>query len=621
MEDQSQADCSPPALQVVGSRAFKSDGRDPWPPLECVGARARAGTYPGSIPGLALTVAGTAVLSSNATSRKMSPEEAAARAEAKRLGKIYIKPKPDRTLAVCDMDFSGKNQKIDLGGGAGGGGGGIRSSVAVSVHLENRQNIASVPHASTSLVHTSGASVAAADNANHIVMIQNEGIQSNDNHMPPVPTGKPPQLYIYNVRNKSDAMSKLISSVAGYEVYGRKVADMVVYRLNQYNEYNAVVEALRVRNIEYHTYGPKGLRPLKVTIRGLDKDTDTSEIMSGLEALNFSIDKVWRLGTSSLFVAVLRPGLDTKRIYNERYLCGLVVKFQAYKEPDRPRQCHRCQRFGHSSLYCTAQTRCVKCAGEHLSVECKKVKEIPPTCANCAGAHPANYKGCEAFKNAEVASKPKQTSDTAAAEEVVKQIRTSNESSEKNPSKVKKKLKESLHVTDKTVNMASTSTEMHDEPEKLVVALESDIEVDPAAKQAPKKKAKKAKGKKIIKPKKTFQLNQQKSVKAKPAKLMVQLPDEPVKKRKSSDQKSAENVSIVVAKDHTTSSKEATKAPKTSVTDDFKELMTLFRSIDLKNTLRMVKYHLAKVASAKDVFTMMEYLFEALTSIGEHLNG
>lgn len=628
MGDQSHSDCSPPALQAVGSRTKKGGGHEPWPPLVPICTGARAGAFSSGISGSSPMVAGAAPPSSEAVNRKRPPEEAADRDVAKIPGKIFVLPrpeqenKPEHVLAAAGMDFSGTNQQIDLGGGAGGGGGGLGSSVSDCENLGNLRSIAPDFDASTHLALASGATGATADDTNHTEATQDEAMQSNEENTSQVPTGKPPQLYIYNVRNKSDAMSKLISSVAGYDVYGRKVADMVVYRLNQYKEYNDVVNALSTRNIEYHTYGPKGLRPLKVTIRGLDKDTDINEIMSGLKALNFSMDKVWRLGTSSLFVAVLRPGLNNKRIYNERYLCGLCVKFQAYKEPDRPRQCHRCQRFGHSSMYCTAQTRCVKCAGNHLSVECKKEKGTPATCANCADAHPANYKGCEAFKNAVEASKPKLTSDSAAAREVVKQIRTFDKPPEKNPWRVPKKVNKTSNVTEKSDNIASTSTELLDEPEELAVALETDMEVEPAAKQAPKKKkVKSVKGKIKTKPKKTIQSTNQKAVKAQPAKLIVQLPPETAKKRKISDKKSAENVSFVVDKDCSASSHEAAKAPKSTVSDDFKEVMTFFRSINLKATLRMVKYHLARLASAKDVFTMIEYLFEALTSIDKHING
>lgn len=43
--------------------------------------------------------------------------------------------------------------------------------------------------------------------------------------------------------------------------------------------------------------------------------------------------------------------------------------------------------------------RCVKCAGDHKTSECtKKDRNTPATCALCLGNHPANYKGCQVYK-------------------------------------------------------------------------------------------------------------------------------------------------------------------------------------------------------------------------------
>lgn len=48
--------------------------------------------------------------------------------------------------------------------------------------------------------------------------------------------------------------------------------------------------------------------------------------------------------------------------------------------------------------YCNYQVRCVRCGGTHLSTECQKRPDDDPTCANCEGKHPANYRGCSIHK-------------------------------------------------------------------------------------------------------------------------------------------------------------------------------------------------------------------------------
>ncbi|GIX70693.1 hypothetical protein CEXT_183111, partial [Caerostris extrusa] len=60
-------------------------------------------------------------------------------------------------------------------------------------------------------------------------------------------------------------------------------------------------------------------------------------------------------------------------------------------------QCHRCQKFGHSSINCRLTARCVKCAQEHLTSECPTQRTDAPLCANCNGKHPASYRGCPNF--------------------------------------------------------------------------------------------------------------------------------------------------------------------------------------------------------------------------------
>lgn len=43
--------------------------------------------------------------------------------------------------------------------------------------------------------------------------------------------------------------------------------------------------------------------------------------------------------------------------------------------------------------------RCVKCAQGHRTIDCpKKDRNTPATCTLCFGSHPANYRGCQVYK-------------------------------------------------------------------------------------------------------------------------------------------------------------------------------------------------------------------------------
>lgn len=91
---------------------------------------------------------------------------------------------------------------------------------------------------------------------------------------------------------------------------------------------------------------------------------------------------------------------EGKKIYNLTHLCYLKVTVETLRRKSGPGQCFRCQRFGHAANCCNLNYRCVSCGQDHPSFKClnkDSEEDIPPMCANCKKAHPANYKGCEAY--------------------------------------------------------------------------------------------------------------------------------------------------------------------------------------------------------------------------------
>lgn len=57
-------------------------------------------------------------------------------------------------------------------------------------------------------------------------------------------------------------------------------------------------------------------------------------------------------------------------------------------------QCFRCQGFDHTQYYSKVLPKCVKCAGAHHLIECKKDENKLHKCVNCDDEHPASYRGC-----------------------------------------------------------------------------------------------------------------------------------------------------------------------------------------------------------------------------------
>lgn len=66
---------------------------------------------------------------------------------------------------------------------------------------------------------------------------------------------------------------------------------------------------------------------------------------------------------------------------------------EAYRS-NGPKQCWNCQRFNHSSDTCHFKPAYMKCAGSHVTRECKS-ENLTIKCANCNEPHTANYGGCK----------------------------------------------------------------------------------------------------------------------------------------------------------------------------------------------------------------------------------
>ncbi|XP_049809230.1 uncharacterized protein LOC126252382 [Schistocerca nitens] len=61
---------------------------------------------------------------------------------------------------------------------------------------------------------------------------------------------------------------------------------------------------------------------------------------------------------------------------------------------------------GHVARFCTLPPRCVKCAGEHASLDCTRQRRHgPPKCIGCGGEHVASYRDCSSFQRAAARSR------------------------------------------------------------------------------------------------------------------------------------------------------------------------------------------------------------------------
>lgn len=160
---------------------------------------------------------------------------------------------------------------------------------------------------------------------------------------------------------------------------------------------------LKEKGTKLYTFRPKSERGFKVVLRNMHHSTDQEEIKKELNEKGHKVLNITNIIQRStkkplpLFFIELQASDNNKDIYNINKLMNCIVIFEAPHHKRTISQCTKCQKYGHTKNYCTRDPVCVKCAGRHLTIECKnQIKEVK--CALCGGKHTANYKGCEIYK-------------------------------------------------------------------------------------------------------------------------------------------------------------------------------------------------------------------------------
>lgn len=162
------------------------------------------------------------------------------------------------------------------------------------------------------------------------------------------------------------------------------------------SQFRQVQKCLLKNSLEFHTYNLPTERQLKVVLRSVPTKVPTEEVKSQLEQLNFDIKLVRKFGAAIKpmpICLVILSGENAKDIFQLTKLFDHKITVESFRKSG-PSQCHNCQGFGHGSTNCRHPSRCVKCAGNHPTKECKKTRKTNPKCANCGAAHTANYHDC-----------------------------------------------------------------------------------------------------------------------------------------------------------------------------------------------------------------------------------
>lgn len=228
---------------------------------------------------------------------------------------------------------------------------------------------------------------------------------SEFSEMPVEKIKKPPPVFVAGVGN-INPLYQLLNEIAagGYTLRVINHTEVKI-QANTMELYDAIVSALKSKNTEFHSYQKKQDKPFKVVLKNMHSSSDLNLLKSELKELGhdaINISNIRHRVTKNpllMFYVELKSNVNNKDIYKIVHLLNSRIYFEP---PNRKReipQCTRCQRYGHTKNFCARQPRCVKCAGNHQTVECsRKGTSQNVKCVLCEGNHPANYKGCQVYK-------------------------------------------------------------------------------------------------------------------------------------------------------------------------------------------------------------------------------
>lgn len=199
-------------------------------------------------------------------------------------------------------------------------------------------------------------------------------------------------------KSKWTATSKYLSNQNIIYTKAQTYVDGIRIHPQTSNDYRKIIRFFDSQKLEYHTYQLPSEKLLHVIIKGIPEQIDVEDVKNDLMDQGFNPVTISRLRSfktkQPLPIIITTLQKTEKEIFQVKSVLNLMVTVETQRQKPGFSQCHRCQRFGHSQMKCTANPKCVKCAGNHHTLECTKDKTTPATCANCGGQHTASYRGC-----------------------------------------------------------------------------------------------------------------------------------------------------------------------------------------------------------------------------------
>ncbi|KAH6930345.1 hypothetical protein HPB50_012995 [Hyalomma asiaticum] len=149
-----------------------------------------------------------------------------------------------------------------------------------------------------------------------------------------------------------------------------------------------LLKVTNIGEIALQAYEPRPNNCGVGVIKGVPVDLDQQDIFSAL-LQRAPVKSVRRLGTSEnvriVFATETAP----------EYIVLGYTRYRVFKYIECPRQCSKCQRFGHVAGACRLPVRCPRCGGNHDRSSCA-TEQLQ--CPNCKKQHESTSSRCRVLR-------------------------------------------------------------------------------------------------------------------------------------------------------------------------------------------------------------------------------
>ncbi|GBM69747.1 hypothetical protein AVEN_75389-1 [Araneus ventricosus] len=126
-------------------------------------------------------------------------------------------------------------------------------------------------------------------------------------------------------------------------------------------------------------------RPIKVVLKGLHVEANTTDIVKNLKTKGFTVSRISQMRNYkfqkplNMFLMKIKKVVNYQNIYNIKEIGYGIVKLEPYRRKNKATICYNCTGCHHSARNCHQRPRCIKCNGAHPTRECniKKKSSIP----------------------------------------------------------------------------------------------------------------------------------------------------------------------------------------------------------------------------------------------------